>query len=60
VIRAPKINNEIEMSNESEKRTVSFVFTVESNEEKGNWLKYLVQHTKEHYKYSTLLIFAIG
>ncbi|XP_008187559.1 rhotekin isoform X4 [Acyrthosiphon pisum] len=51
VIRALKINNEIEISNESEKRTVSFIFSVENGEEKGNWLKYLVQHTKEHYKW---------
>ncbi|VVC35413.1 Anillin homology domain,Pleckstrin homology domain,PH domain-like [Cinara cedri] len=51
VIRALKTNNEIEISNESEKRTVSFVFSVENGEEKGNWLKYLVQHTKEHYKW---------
>ncbi|XP_015378698.1 PREDICTED: rhotekin-like isoform X1 [Diuraphis noxia] len=51
VIRALKNNNEIEISNESEKRTVSFIFSVENGEEKGNWLKYLVQHTKEHYKW---------
>lgn len=52
MIRALKSSsNEIEISNESEKRTVSLVFSVENGELKGNWLKYLVQHTKENYKY---------
>ncbi|XP_025416827.1 rhotekin-like isoform X2 [Sipha flava] len=51
VIRAIKKNNEIELSNESEKRTVSLTFSVDNGEKKGNWLKYLVQHTKEHNKW---------
>lgn len=52
MIRETITNNEIEVSNKSEKRTVvSFIFSVENSEEKGNWLKYLVQHTKEHYMY---------
>jgi len=51
VIRALKTNNEIEISNESEKQTVSLIFSVENGEMKGNWLKYLVQHTKEHNKW---------
>lgn len=54
VIRALKTNNEIEISNESEKQIISLTFAVENGEEKGNWLKYLVQHTKEHYKYVVL------
>lgn len=60
VIRALKTNNEIEITNELEKRTVSFIFSAENGEEKGNWLKYLVQHTKENNKYDIVYLFNFG
>lgn len=60
VIRALKTSNEIEITNELEKRSVSFIFSVENGEEKGNWLKYLVQHTKENNKYDIINLFNFG
>ncbi|XP_050443405.1 rhotekin-like isoform X1 [Adelges cooleyi] len=51
VIRALKSNNEVEISNEVEKRTLSLIFAANNGEDKGNWLKHLVQHSKEHYKW---------